>query len=301
MYVHMFGNPKVSEARCTVLPVAEEETSEIWRPRRVRGNPASEAQYDVLHEGVPAWLRPSLLAWLKAHMNAGRADSVQRRLQLPIPPSDAVVLGVLAHAEEDEENFLDVVDAVCAQIVPTSSAGAAVTRMLREANSAWSTEAVSPVGMRLVRVVDETVTAAVRESTTHGRAGEHLQTAWVSAYSRDPNASHAYNKAVRAVEAAARPVVTPKDQRATLGKMITALTDAPQKWTVVLAAEGLNSVKSVAAMCELIHRAQLDRHGTDIEDVPLDVSLNEAQAAVHVAATLVQLFSSGAITPAEPR
>jgi hypothetical protein len=50
-----------------------------------------------------------------------------------------------------------------------------------------------------------------------GRAGDLLSNAWRSVYGRHPDASSGYRYAVRAVEAAADPVVSPNNASATLG------------------------------------------------------------------------------------
>jgi hypothetical protein len=51
----------------------------------------------------------------------------------------------------------------------------------------------------------------------------------------------------------------------------------------------------VVALLELVWKSQLDRHGTADPDVPLSVTHAEAEAAVHLAATLVQWFVTGAV------
>lgn len=294
------GSSDVSEVLGTVREVTGAD--DRWRPRQVRGDAEAEAKYDTLHEGVPAWLRDPLFKWLTSVMPSQEvAWAIGMKLKLDPGNANAHTY-IRDRVRKDDEFMLDVVDAALSfpadgyeEIVAISS----LNQLLDDADSAWTTGLGAAGRPGLVRRMDETVAAVVREAMQHGHAGQHLRAAWVGAYSRDSNASHAYNKAVRAVEAAGRPVVSPKDGVATLGKMITALRAKPGKWQVVLAGAGTTagSVEVVASMCALIHKAQLDRHGTDDEDVPLDVSLEEAQAAVHLAATLVQLFSSRAIRP----
>ena len=46
---------------------------------------------------------------------------------------------------------------------------------------------------------------------------------------------------------------------------------------------------------EMIWKSQFDRHGTDDTARPLNVSQPEAEAAVQIGVTLVQLFRTGAI------
>jgi hypothetical protein len=51
-------------------------------------------------------------------------------------------------------------------------------------------------------------------------------------------------------------------------------------------------------MLDLLWKSQLDRHGTPDETVPLSVSLEEAEATLHLALTLVHWFRTGAIKEA---
>jgi hypothetical protein len=68
--------------------------------------------------------------------------------------------------------------------------------------------------------------AASLQTTMRDEAGEHLDDAWKAAFGRDPNPSVAYSQAIKAVEAAAIPVVTPSDSLATLGRVIGQLREA---------------------------------------------------------------------------
>lgn len=74
--------------------------------------------------------------------------------------------------------------------------------------------------------------------------------------------------------------------------MIADIRNKPAKWTVVL--EGA-SMENVADLASMIWTSQLDRHGTDDETVPLSVSQDEADAAVHLAIGLVRLFVGGQV------
>lgn len=126
------------------------------------------------------------------------------------------------------------------------------------------------------------------------RAGEHLRIAWSEAYGRTPDSGKAYLEAVRAVEAAAAPVVIPRDPLPTLGKILTALSDRPEKWVVTLGGSSQQPVDTRAVM-DMLWRSQFDRHGTADENVPMNVSDAEAEAAVHLAALLVHWFKTGAV------
>jgi hypothetical protein len=114
--------------------------------------------------------------------------------------------------------------------------------------------------------------------------------AWNKIAGRQPDPSGAYREAVRAVEAAAKPVVLPDAARATLGTMIAAMRDKPEKWTT-----SLGSVDDVRNMMQLLWTNQSDRHGTDDEDAPMNVTPEEADGAVHLALTLTRFFAAGQV------
>jgi hypothetical protein len=193
---------------------------------------------------------------------------------------------------------MDAVDLLASGLSPTlhRSRLAELDRMLREAGSAWTAVVRGDV-CRLERRVDATVAAAAqRVMDESGRAGELLSRAWRAVYGRTPDPSSGYRDSVRAVEAAARPVVSPNNSSATLGTMIHDLEVAPKKWVVRLSTPpGFDKVDALVNMIKLLWKAQFDRHGTPDENVPINVSNEEAVTALHLATTLVQWFADGAV------
>lgn len=87
-------------------------------------------------------------------------------------------------------------------------------------------------GNKLVLRVDDTAWAAYATAVNEGdEAAKHLELAWEKQYSRkDNNPDGAWEESTKAVEALLKPIVSPSDARATLGKMIGALRDKPEKW-----------------------------------------------------------------------
>lgn len=224
---------------------------------------------------------------------------IERRLRIELDwvrPS-AALDSLETLVATDDALFLDLVDLLLSEFSATALAGVShiqgLERALVEGGSAWR---VASRGDRLglERRVDESVTAAARtvmEAT--GTAGEHLSKAWTEAYGRSPNPSTAYGEAVKAVEAAAQPIVSPTDNKATLGKMIPALRDKPEKWDVVLAARPeFDQVQVIRLMAELLWQGHTDRHGAAN---PRPVTQDQAEAAVHLAVVLVQWFTAGSI------
>jgi hypothetical protein len=82
------------------------------------------------------------------------------------------------------------------------------------------------------RTIPAALAAAQAQISVRGNASDHLAGAWKAAFGREPNPSVAYSEAVKAVEAAAIPVVLPNDSLATLGKIVGELRSNPQKHSV---------------------------------------------------------------------
>ena len=123
----------------------------------------------------------------------------------------------------------------CLGIYYHTEHAAELREILDRSESAWTVGIDHESLWCLKRRVDATILAAANEEMEQrSNAAEYLRRAWHHVYGRNPNPSTAYHDAVRAVEAAARPVVTPNDGQATLGKMIPALKDKPGKWDTVI-------------------------------------------------------------------
>jgi hypothetical protein len=122
-------------------------------------------------------------------------------------------------------------------------------------------------------------------------AGQHLGKAWNEAYALTPNTSLVMSEAIKAVEAAAHPVVTPAAKKVRLG-MITQTIKDQSGWTLAFPNrdDGHPDHKAVlVGMLETLIIAQADRHGGDAS------SVLEAQGHVQLASTLVQWFSAGVV------
>jgi hypothetical protein len=200
--------------------------------------------------------------------------------------------------DETAEQALDIIDFLLGTTHPYYSDDIAIPldAMLREAGSAWAAVRLDDGRWELQRRVPDEAAAAFADVRSAGRSGEHLGRAWSAAFGRQPNPSLAYREAVKAVEAALKPIVSPSNDRATLGTMIADLKNAPAKWRVALGAqESFDSVSAFRSMVELLWKAQHDRHGTDDETAPLDIDQAAAEAAVHLAVTIVQWSQSKVI------
>lgn len=163
--------------------------------------------------------------------------------------------------------------------------------MLLLANSAYQVNASwTGLELRIAPEVQDQVQAVV--DSTAGSAGEHLTRAWNAAYSRTPDPVRSYSESIKAVEAALGAHVSPDNSRLTLGTMIRDVTAKPEKWTFAIADGHANGVETVLNMMRTLWYGQTSRHAG--VNPTRDETDEEAKAAVHFAATLVQFGVSGA-------
>jgi hypothetical protein len=266
---------------------------------------------------VPPWLRSSLRVYvLQAIDSLSDLHSIERSLRIVIPTlyqqarvNMDMYLNSLVE-DDDFDSYLDIVDHCLGR---TSSLQdlrllEQLNQSLHEGGSAYEVgdliDANGKPYFGLRKRVPEGVAQAVDLASGHERAGEHLKRAFTSAYGRDPNPNDAYSHAVKAVEAAAQPIVSPSDSAATLGKMIGVLRDSPRRFRAALTGRAitgveepqeLTSVDAIKVMMQVLWTSQHTRHVSTSQEVSIAMSQAEAEAGVHLAATLVQWFSSGAI------
>ena len=161
---------------------------------------------------------------------------------------------------------------------------------LAEAGSAYRLNALLS---GLERRVDPTRTTAVAKAATSAgnSAADYLRAAWTAAYGLHPDPSAAYRDAIRAVEAVVLPIALPRDPTPTLGKAIKHLKDTSNRWeTAIQDKDGQGTIDPVIAMLERLWHGQTDRHGGAAPTQAM------AEAAVHLAATLVQWFACKAVS-----
>lgn len=266
-----------------------------WVPRGV--DPVSR---DVLVDGVPPWMRPTLLDWLKPHFTQYWSFSGEHRLDSQtFLPYDLVSRIQPSYASKasgspewpgfvgqlDAEQLLDLADWVSHE--KGQPVAGEFERILENAGSVWM------LGNRngnlgLVRRMPEVVQTAAEEAISQGTAGALLGEAWSAAYGRGPDPEEAYEKSIKAVEEALAPLVAPKNDRATLGTIIRDMK-AQRSWTIDLPGE---DAYVVVSMCSALWTGQESRHGGNAYRKPTQA---EAETAVILAVALVQLASSGSV------
>ena len=146
--------------------------------------------------------------------------------------------------------------------------------------------------MRIAPEISMLVESTVSAASQINSAGQHLANAWNGAYGRTPDPVKAYSEAIKAVEAAAATVLTPTDLKATLGTLRGHLKSSLAPWRFVIGSDS-DTIETVLDMISMLWDGQTSRHGgvhQTREETP-----EEAEAALHLAATLVQWFISGAV------
>lgn len=282
--------------------------SEKWRPLSSRRAPEKS---DALFDGVPPHLAWSLQDWVRSFFpkawefqgdyDATRAllMDIEVALQISIGREGGhepdVARAFVNALPENERVFLDLIDFLLTRR-PGTDKIQRLERVLDEGGSLWTT-ALAPDRSRweLQERVDETTQAVVAAATSApDNPSAHLSMAWSGAFGRKPSAASAYDEAVKALEAAFQPIVSPKHATATLGTMIRDIDSKPEKFATSLEGKGSGSdgVLAVRASLNVIWQTAV-RHGSGLPEAPTSVSITQARDAVVMAASLVQLVRQG--------
>lgn len=266
-----------------------------WQPLSVRYGVDEEE----LYEGMPDHLQGPVWHWT-AREFVGRDGLLNRELmlhicnmaRLPLPPgknSNELLGRIKQLCLADELMFLTVVDALLNHI-NHSGRVRALDGYLSTGNSAW---AVAPDGKSLTSRVDPTAAEAVAQAVApHDAASDELAEAWRKAYGRDPDPSDAWDHSIKAVEALLISIVVPTQDKPHLGHVLGQLDRQDGHWQLLLTTQqGITPMETLVGMLRLIY-PNPDRHPGPERRVP---TLEEAQAAVHLAVTIVQWARSGVL------
>jgi hypothetical protein len=267
---------------------------------------------DVLYPGVPAHIELPLRSWIVRALGGGGAGgiAVLLRLQIDYTTGQDAATFLATMAAPD---LLDVVQAILYSGgpwpvrepwtgTPKHGARSGLQREIEQIfDTGGSAYRVNDQFDGLERRVDETATAAAALAASaaeanprSGSAGDQLRAAWKAIYKPDPEPETAYRQAVKAVESAAHAVVQPNHADATLGTMRGELRANAVRWTLAIPGkDGTGSIQPLVAMLGLLWDGQEWRHGGQLPE--RDATPEEAETAVHLAATLVHWFVTGAV------
>jgi hypothetical protein len=288
--------------------------SDQYRPLSKQGVP--DPDLDNLQDGLMPWMRAALMEWggvfwwQGTPMDGVYADEsfltgleMAMRLRKPLnrSGSQTAALDLTSRMDSDPNFGMDVIGYVVAGLhkfggFDANERAAHLDYILTESGSVWTvSEAADGEHGRTRYYLTRRDVAAARDAITElrdaaSRPSQFLSAAWLRIATREPDPAGAYDNAIKAVEAAAQPVVSPKNGRATLGTMIKDMENKPSKWAFPL-DEG--NVGVVIAMCKSLWSNHF-RHGTQPRE---DHTLPEADTAVHLAIPLVRYFAGGIVAP----
>lgn len=269
------------------------------RPRfSVRTGLAAAPEHDGPFDDVPEHLLVPLQKWVADALEYAEARTICLRLRIP-PFMDQRRRALYIHplAQAAGAQLLDVVDEMLHDRAAQDYEIANLRELLDDAGSAYR---VNETGDGLEERVTPAVRDAVRQTIADAAAGpaagsaaDHLAAAWQAAYGRSPDAVRAYSEAIKAVECAAHAVIQPNNAKATLGTMLGEIKNARHKFTTAIPSPAGDPIAPAEAMMRALWEGQTSRHGAQTTTVP--ETLEAARAGVHLAATLVQWFVSGAV------
>ena len=278
-------------------------TVKPWMPLSVRRNQQSEFS---LVDNVPQFMRHGIKGWIQQAINGDNRLVAQMALELRIDElsdnidnfyADDAVIACIQRSGPwdmyDESLALDVIDWLLDH-------GCGHAQSLEHIlKSAGHVLRVSPDGSRLVERIEPTLWDEYEQVTRlDDQASQYMQEAWALAFGRNPNVGDAWSKAIKAIETLLKPIVSPKNNKATIGSMTSELRQAPDKWECKLPdreykANGETNVKPgieviIDALATIGY--QPDRHGSD---QPQDVDEATARSVLFLATTVVGWLRDG--------
>lgn len=272
-----------------------------WQPLSVRRGLRPAV---ALAEGVPPHLNSLLEYWIEGICGYRSKSGMQEQTMLSI----AVLAGVgvrrsyektdlmrqiIAAGFSDENVMLDILDSAL-EVLRSQYSASALSSILEQGGSAWTVRADN---RGLERRVDPTTMSAYATATASmDAASGELQEAWSKAYGRNPDASDAWDHAIKAVESVLVPIVTPNNPKATLGNVLGDLKAVPTKLSFKLAtsSQAITNIDTIEGMLRLIW-PNPDRHG-GASGATRKPDLDEAQAALQIAITIVQFVRAGVLS-----
>lgn len=273
-----------------------------WTPRG-----ADPATHHALVDGIPRWMHRPLRAWFERELTYTTTQPYKRRLWVErMEQYDLAARTFRAGelAEYGPDVLFDGIGAAALDVIDWMVHDNAVTgrdsyneeleQILVSGGSLWKVGQRDGLAGLERRVPEGVQTAAEQAMDGPGDAGPLLSAAWRATFGINPDFEKAYSKAVKAVEAAAIPVVSPNNGGATLGTVIGQMR-ADGDWKLDMTREHATQTTQqvVLGNMQTLWTGQNDRHAGQAGYTPSTQA--EAEAVVLLAVPLVQWFSSGAI------
>jgi hypothetical protein len=228
------------------------------------------------------------ISYNQYHEPSMRRVAIYNRIDVGDATGQNLFHMITAWCDTDDERLLDIVHTALQLAYPTAEQVDELEVFLMLGGSVWRA-----TSMGLQRRVEATAKAAFETVIQPSDlASEELAEAWSKAYARNPDASDAWDHAIKAAEAVLIPIVVPAKDKANLGSVAGHLKVHPEQFSFGLESTGIGSVETLEAMIRLMW-PNPDRHGDPAKSrVP---TIKEARAVVQVAVTLVQWARDGQI------
>lgn len=269
---------------------------------------------DTLFEGVPSHLVLPLGDWIATALTDDLARRVCLRLHLPR------YLATELPRKVDASKYLDVIDMMLwlgLSDVPTNGMPESIADLARgygvipapelllilheilaDGSSAYRlNENGDGLEQRVDRIVTYAAILAMKAAKTVGRteAAKLLSDSWSRTYGRRADPGEAYADAIKAVEEVACPLFLPNEHEPSLGKVRAHLDQGRARYELVIDGRDARPapIDAVVEMVGLLWHGQRERHGGGPTTAP--IRQDAAEAALHLAVTLVHWFSVGAV------
>ena len=247
-----------------------------------------------LSDWIPDEVKPSVISIIHRIINQNNINLniFIARLHVPNISNYSIEERFFWYLNESQENFIDCIDFIvfnantyyeeCKVLIVELS------DILRYSNTNWMIAFDKNTNKLMMqrRVLPETQEHySSLANSVDGLTGRHLREAWRHAYMHDGDYKQAWESARKAVECLLHPIVSPKNNRATITTMIRDIDVKHDKWECDIPAGNDTPVNKFLEFLRMMpyepgHHGQSDG----------SIAEREAQAQVAVAFTICQIL-----------
>ena len=247
-----------------------------------------------LSDWIPDEVKSSVVSIIRRIINENNINLniFIARLHVPNILNYSIEERFFWYLNESQENFIDCIDFIvfntntyyeeCRELIVE------LNDILRYSNTNWmiASDKNTYKLMMQRRVLPETQEHySSLANSVDGLTGRHLREAWRHAYMHDGDYKQAWGSARKAVECLLHPIVSPKNNRATITTMIRDIDIKHDKWECDIPAGNDTPVNKFLEFLRMMpyepgHHGQSDGSITE----------REAQAQVAVAFTICQIL-----------
>lgn len=263
------------------------------------------AQKSIIRDGIPPILAEPLKSWLSAVFMTefewvNEVAGMDLQLQLNVDLGFTATTGMNSRNFAEKafragpKIFMRILDYALYNVRwgdPTP--GQELARYLDLYRSKYAVvqgDGKSRIGHRVPEGLEETMQEAI--NAADATAGKLLAQAWEYAFGLDGKAEEAMDKAVKAVERAATPIVCPNDLAPSLGK---AANVVKQQGNWVLGLRSNDKAFPSVTLHQMMETLWHGQHYRHVDKNSIPPTIEQARIHVMLAATLVGWFASGQI------